>query len=55
MSALRVVGTDKMREETRRKKPVDRIGGGGYIGRVNGILNLLLSNALLLCGAAVGL
>jgi hypothetical protein len=36
-------------------KPLDWLPGGGYVAAVNGKLNLLLSSALLLCSAAVGL
>ena len=38
-----------------KKKPFDPCWQGGYIATVNGNLNLLLSNALLLRRAAVGL
>jgi hypothetical protein len=38
-----------------RKKAVDTPRVGCYLGRVNRKLNLLLSSALLLCRAAVGL
>jgi hypothetical protein len=37
------------------KKPFDPCWQGGYLGTVNGNLNLLLSSALLLSRAAVGL
>jgi hypothetical protein len=37
------------------EKPFDPSWRVGYIGGVNGNLNLLLSSALLLCRAAVGL
>jgi hypothetical protein len=37
------------------RKPLAHSEQNGYIGGVNGNLNLLLSSALLLCRAAVGL
>jgi hypothetical protein len=44
-----------MRIAADRNKPLDRLGSRCYFGTVNGKLNLLLSSALLLCSAAVGL
>jgi hypothetical protein len=41
--------------EAKRQKLLASSGWAGYIGRVNGNLNLLLSSALLLRRAAVGL
>jgi hypothetical protein len=41
--------------EANGQKPLASAGLAGYIGRVNGNLNLLLVSALLLRRAAVGL